>query len=98
MAPQGPGVSLPNEIADDVRGMYYAWRATHPVTADDDQYEADPDRARLAAFAAGVKAGRRAMFRSSSAWINLEPMLEDLLNELVELRLEREMERLPWTR
>lgn len=63
-------------------GAWFKWRHFHPREAE------DPARA----FAAGILVGRQQMLSDSSQWIQLEPLLASLLEELVTLREERAIE------
>ena len=47
-----------------------------------------------AAFALGERSGRQKMLDESARWVQLEPLLADVLNELIELRLARESDAL----
>jgi hypothetical protein len=78
-APMRGGASMSNPHTAD--GAYYAWRHLNPAQAEDPRV----------AFAAGTRSGRRAMFDDSARWIALEPLLQDVLDELVQLRIEREI-------
>ena len=60
---------------------WYRWRHYHPSEA------ADP----RTAFAAGRKLGRREALQDS-AYVQVVPLLERLLHELVEERIDREVE------
>ena len=60
---------------------WYRWRYYHPSEAEDPR----------AAFAAGRKLGRREALQDS-AFVQVVPLLEQLLHELVEERIDRDVE------
>jgi hypothetical protein len=68
---------------------YFQWLHSHKAEAEC----ACDCQARAAAFAAGVKAGRREAM-THSAYIQVVPLLQALLDELVEDRVDEEFESL----
>jgi hypothetical protein len=70
-----------------VSDAFFKWMHYHPSEAEC----ACDCLARSAAFAAGVKAGRREALQSSS-YVQVVPLLQALLNELVEDRVDEEFE------
>lgn len=81
MAHPSAGGSVPGAPADPARA-YYQWRHSHPSERDDPK----------AAFLGGYRRGRRDMLDDSIRWVDLVPLLNELLDEAVQLRIEREIE------
>ena len=69
---------------------YFRWAYYHAAEAAC----ACDCQARAAAFAAGMKAGRRAAALQSSAYIQAVPLLQALLEELVTDRIDAEFDAL----
>jgi hypothetical protein len=72
-----------------VSGDYFKWLHYHPAEAEC----ACDCQARAAAFAAGMKVGRRQALQAS-AYQQVVPLLQALLDELVEDRVDAEFESL----
>jgi hypothetical protein len=72
-----------------VSGDYFKWLHYHPAEGEC----ACDCHARAAAFAAGMKEGRRQALQHS-AYVQVVPLLQALLDELVEDRVDAEFEAL----
>ena len=83
MAQPELGASVP-AVPEDAERAWYRWKHYHPSEAEDPHM----------AFGAGFRRGYRAMLVDSTRWVSLEPMLRELLDELVQARIEREYESL----
>lgn len=62
---------------------WFRWRHNHPHEAEDPS----------SAFAAGVRIGRQQMLEASVEWAQLAPLLGSLLEEIAQMREERDVER-----
>lgn len=74
--------SSPPQADRDAKRAWYRWRAKNP------QQAFEP----YCAWGAGVRWGRRSMLSDSVCWVSLEPMLREILDELVLARMERDSE------
>lgn len=63
----------------DPRGAWFAWRTRH--------LEAEP----LEAYEWGVKIGQRVAIERTAQWAGLVPLLQDVLDYLIESAIERDM-------
>ena len=61
---------------------WFRYRHYHPTEATDP----------ATTFEAGRKVGRREILAETAQWAQLEPLLAQLLEELVDARIEREIE------
>jgi len=75
----GPGGAVP---ATDPRSVWYAWR--HGSSSRDDP---------LANYEFGLRIGQRLAIERTASWAGLVPLLQDVLDYLIETAVEREAQR-----
>jgi hypothetical protein len=71
---QGPGVA----VSTDPRSAWYAWRSRSSQRDDP-----------LANYEFGVRIGQRVAIERTASWAGLVPLLQDVLDYLIETAIER---------
>ena len=78
------GVAVPrvDKKPTDAMSAWFAWRAKYPERADDP----------IASYEFGVKIGQALAIERTASWAGLVPLLQDVLDYLIALAIEREAE------